>query len=196
MAKSREQETKAARAATAAATRARQTAKARKTKKEVQKPSGKRSPTSLRKDVVQNLEGQIGSGRPLGTPQTWTPEYIQTVAEAMRRYIETTDVPTEARFCYDQKIHHQRLSDIPELRALRDWMFAKRQAVIVERGLMLKQGEGPLGSFYQKLMANAGPYSMVDRGESVVRKDSEFSDMSDDELNKLISEEIERRNRG
>jgi len=104
-------------------------------------------------------------GRPKDTPNGWTPAYIAEVAALVRRYVEESDYPTEAEFCYVYDIRYQRLNEFPELREAKDLIFAKRQAITIRRGIGLGQGEGPLGSFLTKLAANAGDFSMTEKQE-------------------------------
>lgn len=136
-------------------------------------------------------------GRPKNTPDVWTPEHINEVAQQLWDYIEATACPTEAEFCILHLVAHQRLGEIPELRMLKDFMFAKRQAFTVGRGLRLGHGDGPLGSFLAKLAANAGPFSLVDKSERTIKDPAggAFSHLSDDELKELIDDEITRRSR-
>lgn len=138
-----------------------------------------------------------GRGRPKDTPDVWTQEHIDEVAEQFWKYIESTNCPTEAEFCYLYLIDHQRLGEIPVLRRLKDFMFAKRQAYTVNKGISLRKGDGPRGAFLQKLAANAGPFSLVDKSESTIRGGSRpFSGLSDEELEKVISDELARRANG
>lgn len=104
-------------------------------------------------------------GRPKDTPDLWTPAYIAEVADLIRQYVAESDYPTEAEFCYVYDIRFQRLCEFPELRAAKDLIFAKRQAITIRRGIGLGQGEGPLGSFLTKLSANAGDFSMTEKQE-------------------------------
>jgi hypothetical protein len=106
-----------------------------------------------------------GRGRPKGTPDVWTPEHIEEVAQQLWDYIEATDCPTEAEFCYKFGIHFQRLCEIPELRFLKDFIFAKRQAYTISRGIALTKEQGPLGAFLAKLAANSGYFSLVEKSE-------------------------------
>lgn len=110
-------------------------------------------------------------GRPKNSPDVWTAEHIEAVAEDLWNYIESTPCPTEAEFCYTRGIHFQRLSDIPLLRELKEFIFAKRQAYTIGRGVRLAQGDGPLGAFLQKLAANAGPYSLTDKTDIALYDD-------------------------
>jgi len=104
-------------------------------------------------------------GRPPNTPNKWTPEYIDSVVADMQQYTDDTDYPTEAEFCYTRSIHPQRLRESPVLRDARDMMLAKRQAMVIRRGMNLGPGEGALGSFIARLSANAGIFSLVDKQE-------------------------------
>lgn len=104
-------------------------------------------------------------GRPKDTPDLWTPAYIAEVAALIRNYAEESDYPTEAEFCYVYDIRFQRLNEFPELKAAKEAIFAKRQAVTIRRGLALGQGEGALGSFLTKLSANAGDFSLTEKQE-------------------------------
>jgi hypothetical protein len=138
-----------------------------------------------------------GRGRPKDTPDVWTQAHIEEVAEKFWNYIESTDCPTEAEFCYLSLVAHQRLGEIPLLRQLKEFMFAKRQAYTTNRGLRLVQGDGPLGAFLAKLAANAGPFSLVDKSESTIRGGPRpFANQSDEELEKIISDELARRTNG
>jgi hypothetical protein len=101
-------------------------------------------------------------GRPFG-PILWTPEYIKAVVHDMEVYTESMDFPTESEYCYTRDIAYQRINEIPELRAAKEMMFAKRQAMIIRRGLTLGMGDGPLGSFLLRLAANAGPFSLTEK---------------------------------
>ncbi len=116
----------------------------------------------------------------------------------MWNYTEATKCPTEAEFCYLYLVRHQRINEFPLLRELKDYMFAKRQAFTTNRGIKLQQGDGPLGAFLAKLAANAGPFSLVDKGETTLRDGGgmRFANLSDDELDKLIDDEIARRTNG
>lgn len=96
----------------------------------------------------------------------WTAERVEEVGRQLWDYIESTDCPTEAEFCYKYLIAHQRLGEFPLLSQLKELMFAKRQAYTTGRGLRLVQGDGPLGAFLAKLAANAGPFSLVDKLET------------------------------
>lgn len=104
-------------------------------------------------------------GRPKDSPDIWTPAFIAEVADLIRQYVEESDYPTEAEFCYVYDVRYQRLNEFPELRAAKDMIFAKRQAVTIRRGLALGQGEGALGSFLTKLSANAGDFSLTEKQE-------------------------------
>lgn len=104
-------------------------------------------------------------GRPKGTADTWTPEFIQQVADEMEAYTAASEFPTEAEFCYTRGIHPQRLSEFQLLRDARDMLFAKRQAMTIRAGIRLGKGDGPKGSFLLKLAANAGALSLVDKSE-------------------------------
>jgi hypothetical protein len=137
-----------------------------------------------------------GRGRPKDTPDVWTQEHIEEVAEQLWDYIESTPCPTEAEFCYKFLVAHQRLGDIPLLRQLKEFMFAKRQAFTIGKGIKLGQGQGPLGSFLAKLAANAGPFSMVEKSESTIHNPRPFSNLSDEDLEKIISDEFSRRSNG
>jgi hypothetical protein len=107
----------------------------------------------------------VHRGRPKDSPDVWTPEHIAEVAQQMWEYIESTDYPSIPGFCYLYGIRHQRLGEFEELRDMKDLLFAKRQANIERRGMRLGVGEGALGSFIQKLAANAGPFSLTDKTE-------------------------------
>jgi hypothetical protein len=137
-------------------------------------------------------------GRPKNSPDVWTPEHIEEVAQQLWEYIETTLCPTEAEFCYKYLVAHQRLSDIPVLRELKSFMFAKRQAYTIGEGIDLHQGDGPRGAFLAKLAANAGPFSLVDKSEKTIRDSSPggFKDLSDEDLEKVIADEMARRANG
>jgi hypothetical protein len=104
-------------------------------------------------------------GRPKDTPELWTPQYIAEVADLIRKYVSESDYPTEAEFCYVYDIRYQRLNEFPDLRAAKELIFAKRQAITIRRGIGLGQGEGALGSFLTKLAANAGDFSMTEKQE-------------------------------
>jgi hypothetical protein len=96
----------------------------------------------------------------------WTPEHIAEVAADILAYAESSLFPTEAEFCYTRGIAYQRLVEFPELRAAKEMMFAKRQAMTIRRGLRLGIGEGALGSFLAKLAGNAGPFSLTEKTET------------------------------
>jgi len=104
-------------------------------------------------------------GRPLGIADVWTPERIEQVAQLMWDYIEATECPTEAEFCIKNAIHVQRLFDIPELRELKEFILAKRQAYTINVGIKLGKEDGPKGAFLRALAANAGPFSLVEKSE-------------------------------
>jgi hypothetical protein len=108
-------------------------------------------------------EVKRGVGHPPG-PDKWTPDYIAKVAKLIRDYADKTDYPTEAEFCYMYDIRFQRLSEYPELRDAKDYLFAKRQAQLIKRGMELDR-ESALGAFMLRLAANAGPYSLSDKSE-------------------------------
>lgn len=111
--------------------------------------------------IVPNLKRK--PGRPRNTPDKWTPEFIASVIADMEKYTEETRFPTECEFCYTRGIHVQRLRECPELRDAAVMMLAKRQAMVINRGLRLGQGDGPLGAFLLRMSVNAGPFSMVDK---------------------------------
>jgi hypothetical protein len=113
----------------------------------------------------------------------------------MFEYIEATDCPSVAGFCFAYSVRHQRLGEFPELAEMRERLQAKRAAYIELHGISLGTGEGAKGSFLQKMAANVGPFSLVDKGETTIRdaSASRFANLSDEELEKLIGDEIERR---
>ena len=120
-----------------------------------------RAQSEMDEAVVPNLKRK--PGRPRNTPDKWTPEFIASVIADMEMYTEETRFPTECEFCYTRGIHVQRLRECPELRDAAVMMLAKRQAMVINRGLRLGQGDGPLGSFLLRMSVNAGPFSMVDK---------------------------------
>jgi hypothetical protein len=172
-------------------------AKSARTKKQTKATSTPAPTEAPKPDTPQVPDVPRGRGRPKDTPDVWTEAHIEEVAEQMWHYIENTDCPIEAVFCYRYLVAHQRLGEIPLLRQLKEYMFAKRQAYTIGKGLELKQGDGPLGAFLAKLAANAGPFSLVDKSENTIRGGSRpFSNLSDAELEKIISDELARRTNG
>lgn len=156
----------------------------------------KRKPSAKTKPAAPLLAVPL-RGRPKDSPDVWTPEHLEEVAQQLWEYIEKTACPTEAEFCITYLVRHQRLGEFPILRELKEFMFAKRQAYTVGEGISLGLGDGPRGSFLAKLAANAGPFSLIDKGESIIRgPGSAFENLSDDELEKTITDEITRRSRG
>lgn len=120
-----------------------------------------RAQSEMDEAIVPNLKRK--PGRPRNTPDKWTPEFIASVIADMEKYTEETRFPTECEFCYTRGIHVQRLRECPELRDAAVMMLAKRQAMVINRGLRLGQGDGPLGAFLLRMSVNAGPFSMVDK---------------------------------
>ena len=55
------------------------------------------------------------SGNKGGHPVVFTDERIDEIISDMEEYAEKEVLPSVAEFCYQQKIHKQRLSDIPRL---------------------------------------------------------------------------------
>lgn len=104
-----------------------------------------------------------------GRPVVWTAELVHQVAEDMRAYVASVDFPTLAEFCYTRGISPRRISDHPELIEAREMLQAKLQAMTINRGLKLGQGEGALGSFLLRMSANAGAFSLTEKQELEVR---------------------------
>ena len=95
----------------------------------------------------------------------WNEEYIKEVALDMAKYIDSSDFPTVAEFCYTRGIYSARLGESEILRELKDLMHAKCVALGIRRGLALDPGEGALSSFLQKLLMNMGSHSLTERTE-------------------------------
>jgi len=98
-------------------------------------------------------------------PQKWTEAQIVKVADDMAKYIDESDFPTLAEFCYIHGIYSARINESSILREMNDLLHAKCQAMIIRRGVTLGQGEGPLGQFLQKLAMNMGQFSLTDKSE-------------------------------
>lgn len=99
-------------------------------------------------------------------PDVWTQEYLNEYVDAFSAYVAATPFPVVEEFCYLSGLSCQRINEHPELAAVKDRLYAKRQANTVRRGLALKPGESPLAGFLAKLAANAGPYSYVEKLET------------------------------
>lgn len=93
-------------------------------------------------------------------PDEWPEDYVNIVKEDMQTYIDESDFPTEAEFCYTRGIGIKKVDQ--HLKDMKELMAAKRQAMMIRRGW---SGDDPLGTFLTKLAANAGPFSLVDKHE-------------------------------
>lgn len=107
----------------------------------------------------------VRRGRPKDSPDVWTPEHIAEVADLLWSYVDSTEYPTEAEFCYLHGVRYQRLVEFEELREAKEYLFAKRQANVFKRGMSLEKGDGPLSSFIKQVAANAGPFSLTEKTE-------------------------------
>jgi hypothetical protein len=117
---------------------------------------------------------------------------VALVIADMERYIASTPYPTEPEFCYTRHIHPQRLNENAELRAAKVMMQAKRQATAINRGFALKPGEAPLGSFLQKMISHAGPFSLTDKSEVDLVQRSDSASMTPEEREARIAELMEK----
>ena len=108
-------------------------------------------------------------GRPKNTPDLWTPEHIEEVAEAFWAYVELTPCPLLAEFCYAQGVHRQRIYEFPELAEIKDMLYAKRAAYLDQAGLRLTRDDGPRGAYLIRASANLGEHSMTEKTENAER---------------------------
>lgn len=111
-------------------------------------------------------------GRPINTPDVWTPEHIAEVADNLWQYIERTACPSIPEFCYKHLVWRRYLYDVPELSELRELLHAKRAAYFDKSGRTLTREDGPRGAYIIRAAANVGDFSMVERTEveSTVKK--------------------------
>lgn len=121
--------------------------------------------TKLRSVNEQPPMKRHGGGWPKGRPRLFTPEVIEALCNDLLAYADENEYPTEAEYCYTRGINFQRLNDIPALREAKDMMLAKRQAMLIRRGMTLTIGEGPLGAFISRMISHAGQFSMTEKQE-------------------------------
>jgi hypothetical protein len=112
------------------------------------------------------------------------------VADTYWKYVLETAAPTEAEFCIKFLVRQQRISEIPELREIKEFMFAKRAAYLDGRGLTLGQYDGPAGQYIRKAIANVGPFSMIDKAEVTNHNDdgARAAEMSPEERKQYLEE--------
>ena len=102
-------------------------------------------------------------------PEPWDESYIATLALDMQEYVDTSDFPTPAEFCYTRGVSVKKIDKYPSLADVKELMAAKQQAMLVRRGW---SGDDAMGAFLTKLAGNTGPFSLIDKGE-LTGKDGE-----------------------
>ncbi len=105
-------------------------------------------------------------GRPLGTPDVWTEQKIQEVADLLWSYVEGTKIPSIAEFCYLNRISVQRLYEHLDIVAVKEMLLAKKASELEKAGMRLTKAQGSRGAFIIRALANCGEFSMVDKSET------------------------------
>jgi len=123
-------------------------------------------------DVQIPLVDPPRRGRPMDSPDVWTPEHIAEVAERLWIYILKTDCPVLAEFCFDEGINRRRIYEFPELLEVKDMLLEKRAAYFDKAGRLLSREDGPRGAFILRALANVGGASMVEKSETTEHVDS------------------------
>lgn len=108
---------------------------------------------------------RTGPGRPKDTPDVWTPEHVNEVAEAMWDYVQKTDCPSLAEMCFKLHLRVQRISEFPALGEMREALNAKRLAYLERAGMTLNKDHGQRGAFLLKMACNVGPFSFTEKQE-------------------------------
>jgi hypothetical protein len=101
--------------------------------------------------------------------EPWPEEYVASVVADMQAYVDESDFPTMAEFCYTRGIGLKKVAKHQELLACKELMEAKQQAMMIRRGW---SGDDSMSTFLTKLAGNTGPFSLVDKGE-LTGKDGE-----------------------
>lgn len=119
--------------------------------------------------TLKPLGHRTGAGRPIDTPDIWTKEHLEEVAGWIYDYTEKTDLPSVAQFCFLYGVRHQRLGEFPELSEAREYLQAKRAFVCDRDALLTTKETACRVSYYGRMAANVGPYSMTEKIESTAR---------------------------
>lgn len=128
-------------------------------------PDSPKRATSKKPKSKPNGSSQFRPGRPLGSADVWTPEFIAKVAAELEKYIAKTDCPMVAEICFNLGIRRQRLYEHPELESLVNMLQAKRAIYYEKAGRRLTKEQGPRGAFIMRQMANLGDYSVTEKTE-------------------------------
>jgi len=71
----------------------------------------------------------------IGRPVKYTDEKIQEIIALLNTYIEETQIPIIAEFCYKNNIRRQILYEIPELSDIQKRLIEKKEAQLERLGL-------------------------------------------------------------
>lgn len=79
---------------------------------------------------------------PRATDIEWTEAFVEGLAQRFWEYILATPYPTIAEFCFNERIHRQRLYEKPVLDYLREFLACKKENYLERQLLYVTRDDG------------------------------------------------------